>query len=157
MTFHASNILIRQARRDDLPALVAMFAADALGGHGDTTDPEAFQDYVRAFAVIEASPYQILYVADRSGEVVGTFQTMVTTSLNGRGSSSMIIEAVQTRADMRGQGIGAAMIEFAIAEAKSRGIRLVWLTSNAQRKDAHRFYERLGLKPSHLGFTMVLK
>lgn len=157
MTFHASDILIRQARKDDLPALVAMFAADALGGHGDTNDPEAFPDYVRAFDVIEASPDQTLYIADRGGEVVGTLQTMVTTSLTGRGSSSMIIEAVQTRADMRGQGIGAAMIEFAIAEAKGRGIRRVALTSNALRKDAHRFYERLGFKPSHLGFKMALK
>ena len=82
---------------------------------------------------------------------------MITTSLNARGSSAMIIEAVQTRADMRGQGIGAQMIEFAVAEAKSRGVRLVQLTSNAARKDAHRFYERLGFKPSHLGFKMALK
>jgi GNAT superfamily N-acetyltransferase len=54
-------------------------------------------------------------------------------------------------------GIGARMIEFAIAEAKSRGMRLVRLTSNVKRKDAHRFYERLGFKPSHLGFKMALK
>jgi GNAT superfamily N-acetyltransferase len=58
---------------------------------------------------------------------------------------------------MRGQGIGALMIEFCIAEAKRRDIRLVQLTSNAARKDAHRFYERLGFKPSHLGFKMALK
>ncbi|MBY5825641.1 GNAT family N-acetyltransferase [Rhizobium leguminosarum] len=151
------DLNIREARKDDLPALVAMFAADALGGHGDTTDPEAFADYVRAFVAIEASPDQTLYVAERRGEVVGTFQTMVTTSLTGRGSSAMIIEAVQTRADMRGQGVGGLMIEFAIAEAKGRGIGRVALTSNAVRKDAHRFYERLGFKPSHLGFKMALK
>ncbi|MBY5560884.1 GNAT family N-acetyltransferase [Rhizobium leguminosarum] len=151
------DLNIREARKDDLPALVAMFAADVLGGHGDTTDPEAFPDYVRAFVAIEASPDQTLYVAERRGEVVGTFQTMVTTSLTGRGSSAMIIEAVQTRADMRGQGVGGLMIEFAIAEAKGRGIGRVTLTSNAVRKDAHRFYERLGFKPSHLGFKMALK
>ncbi|MBY5552495.1 GNAT family N-acetyltransferase [Rhizobium leguminosarum] len=151
------DLNIREARKDDLPALVAMFAADALGGHGDTTDREAFPDYVRAFVAIEASPDQTLYVAERRGEVVGTFQTMVTTSLTGRGSSAMIIEAVQTRADMRGQGVGGLMIEFAIAEAKGRGIGRVALTSNAVRKDAHRFYERLGFKPSHLGFKMALK
>ncbi|WP_245293753.1 GNAT family N-acetyltransferase [Rhizobium bangladeshense] len=136
---------------------MVIFAADALGGHGDTTDPEAFADYVRAFTAIDASPDQTLYVAERGGEVVGTFQTMLTTTLTGRGSSAMIIEAVQTRSDMRGQGIGARMIEFAIAEAKGRGVRLVQLTSNAIRKDAHRFYERLGFKPSHLGFKMALK
>ncbi|MGO8023040.1 GNAT family N-acetyltransferase [Rhizobium leguminosarum] len=151
------DLNIREARKDDLPALVAMFAADALGGHGDTTEVEAFPDYLRAFAVIEASPDQTLYVAECGGEVVGTFQTMVTTSLTGRGSSAMIIEAVQTRADMRGQGVGGLMIEFAIAEAKGRGIGRVALTSNAVRKDAHRFYERLGFKPSHLGFKMALK
>ena len=151
------DILIRQARKEDLPALVPIFAADALGGHGDTTEAEAFPDYARAFAAIEASPDQMLYVAERGGEVVGTFQTMVTTSLTRRGSSAMIIEAVQTRADLRGQGIGAAMIEFAIAEAKGRGMRLVQLTSNALRRDAHRFYERRGFRASHLGFKMALK
>ncbi|MGG7581488.1 GNAT family N-acetyltransferase [Rhizobium sp. Nf11,1] len=157
MAVELSDTLIREARSDDLPALVALFAADALGGHGDTTDAEAFVDYARAYAVIEASPDQTLYVAERGREVVGTFQTMLTTSLTGRGSSTMIIEAVQTRADMRGQGIGTGMIEFAVAEAKSRGVRLVQLTSNAIRKDAHRFYERLGFKPSHIGFKMALK
>ncbi|MBX4999642.1 GNAT family N-acetyltransferase [Rhizobium lentis] len=157
MMIDLPDILIREACKEDLPALVALIAADALGGHGDTTDPEAFSDYARAFAVIEASPNQTLYVAERRGEVVGTFQTMLTTSLTGRGASAMIIEAVQTRADMRGQGIGNAMIEFAITEAKGRGARLVQLTSNAIRKDAHRFYERLGFKASHLGFKMALK
>ena len=151
------DIIIREARESVLSALIAMFAADPLGGHGDTTDPKAYPDYISAFATIAASPNQTLYVAEWNGEVVGTFQTMITTSLNGRGSSAMIIEAVQTRADLRGQGIGARMIEFAIAEAKSRGVRLVQLTSNAVRKDAHRFYERLGFKPSHLGFKMALK
>ena len=153
----SGDIIIREARESDLPALIAMFAADPLGGHGDTTDPEAYPDYARAFATIAASSNQKLHVAERDGNVVGTFQTMITTSLNARGSSAMIIEAVQTRADMRGQGIGAQMIEFAVAEAKSRGVRLVQLTSNAARKDAHRFYERLGFKPSHLGFKMALK
>jgi len=152
-----TQTIIREARSADVAALVAIFAADDLGGHGDTTAPRAFGDYLRAFERIASSRDQTLYIAEREGQVVGTFQTMIVTSLVGRGSSSMIIEAVQTRGDMRGQGIGAEMIEFAIAEAKRRGLRLVQLTSNAGRKDAHRFYERLGFKQSHLGFKMALK
>ena len=152
-----SQTTIREARSSDVAALVAIFAADELGGHGDTTAPEIFGKYLRAFERIASSPDQTLYVAERDGQVVGTFQTMVVTSLVGRGSSSMIIEAVQTRGDMRGRGIGGQMIEFAIAEAKRRGLRLVQLTSNASRTDAHRFYERLGFKQSHLGFKMALK
>lgn len=153
----AARLLIREAKEADLRALIGLFAADAVGGHGDTTDASAYDDYLRAFCTIAASPEQTLYVAERDGEVAGTFQTMITTTLTGRGSSAMIIEAVQTRADMRGQGIGAAMINFCIDEAKSRGMRMIQLTSNNARKDAHRFYERLGFKPTHLGFKMLLK
>lgn len=152
-----TSLTIRLAREDDLGAIVTLFAADPLGGHGDTNDPEVLPQYLNAFRIISASPDQTLYVAEHDGEVVGTFQTMITTTLTGRGSSSMIIEAVQTRADMRGQGIGARMIEFCIAEGRRLDVRLVQLTSNATRKDAHRFYERLGFKPSHLGFKMALK
>ncbi|NLS03241.1 GNAT family N-acetyltransferase [Rhizobium sp. P32RR-XVIII] len=151
------NLIIRKASESDLPALIAMFAADDIGGHGDTTDPAAFPDYARAFAAIAASPDQALYVAEKTGEVVGTFQISIATTLTGRGASFMIIEAVQTRGDMRGQGIGGQMIEFCIAEAKGRGLARVQLISNAKRKDAHRFYERLGFEQSHLGFKMALK
>lgn len=151
------TVQIREATENDLKALIALFADDSLGGHGDTTDPEALSDYRAAFARIAASPNETLYVAEHDAEVVGTFQTMITTSLTARGSSNMIIEAVQTRADMRGRGIGAAMIEFAVEKARVDGIRLVQLTSNAARKDAHRFYERLGFTPSHIGFKIKLK
>ncbi|MDR7027207.1 GNAT superfamily N-acetyltransferase [Rhizobium rosettiformans] len=149
--------MIREATENDLVSIVALFADDPLGGHGDTTDPDALPDYRAAFARISVSQNETLYVAELGGEVVGTFQTMVTTTLTGRGSSAMIIEAVQTRADMRGRGIGAAMIEFAVDRARQDGMRLVQLTSNAVRKDAHRFYERLGFTPSHIGFKLKLK
>ncbi|WP_413709304.1 GNAT family N-acetyltransferase [Rhizobium sp. Rhizsp82] len=151
------QLIIREAREADLAALIALFAADDIGGHGDTADEAAFPDYLRAFSAIAASPDQTLYVAELSGEVAGTFQTSIATTLTGRGASFMIIEAVQTRDDLRGQGIGRQMIEFCIAEAKSRGFSRVQLISNGKRKDAHRFYERLGFEPSHLGFKMALK
>lgn len=148
---------IREATENDLTAIVALFADDPLGGHGDTTNPQALPDYRAAFARIAASPNETLYVAELDGEVVGTFQTMITTTLTARGSANLIIEAVQTRADMRGRGIGAAMIGYAMERARETGMRLVQLTSNAARKDAHRFYERLGFAPSHIGFKIKLK
>ncbi|WP_139108463.1 MULTISPECIES: GNAT family N-acetyltransferase [unclassified Ensifer] len=152
-----TELLIREAERKDLPAIVAIFAGDQLGGHGDTTDPAAFGDYVAAFEKITASLLQTLYVAVLGNEVVGTFQTALHTSLSGRGSSSLIIEAVQTREDMRGRRIGERMMRHAIAQARERGAGKVRLTSNALRGDAHRFYERLGFARSHFGFVMPLK
>jgi GNAT superfamily N-acetyltransferase len=152
-----ADIVIRRAREADLPALIALFAEDGIGGHGDTNDPSAFDDYLRAFHVIDASSNEQLFVAELEGVVAGTFQILFNRTLTGRGSLSMIIEAVQTRSDLRGKGIGARMIEYAIEEARRRDCRLVQLTSNAARLDAHRFYERLGFSKSHLGFKMKLK
>eukprot|EP00913_Durusdinium_trenchii_P021294 g20007.t1 len=137
--------------------LIAIFADDNVGGHGDTTDEAAFHDYLRAFHAIDASANEQLFVAETDGEIAGTFQILFNRTLTGRGSLSMIIEAVQTRSDLRGRGIGARMIAYAIEEAKRRECRLVQLTSNRMRTDAHRFYERLGFEPSHLGFKMRLK
>jgi GNAT superfamily N-acetyltransferase len=153
----SAGATIRLAQRGDLPALVALFAADGVGGHGDTTDPEILPLYEAAFDRIAANPLDSLYLAELDGEVVGTFQTTLMTSLTGRGSSSLSIEAVQTRADMRGRGIGAAMVGYAVEHGREAGVRLVQLISNNKRVDAHRFYKRLGFKPTHSGFKMKLR
>jgi GNAT superfamily N-acetyltransferase len=155
-TVDTTDIEIREAAEADLPTLVTLFAADAIGGHGDTTDDEAMPLYRAAFEAIAASGNDRLYVAVLGGQIVGTFQTTLVTSLTGRGSRNMIIEAVQTREDMRGRGIGAAMIGHAIVEARRLGCRKVQLTSNSARIDAHRFYERLGFAKSHAGFKLTL-
>lgn len=152
-----SELIIRRAREADLTDLIAIFAADDKGGHGDTTDEAAYEDYLRAFHMIDASGNEQLFVAELDGEIAGTFQILFNRTLTGRGSLSMIIEAVQTKSDMRGRGIGAQMIAYAIEEAKRRDCRLIQLTSNLARTDAHRFYERLGFSKSHAGFKMKLK
>ncbi len=151
-----TDVMFRQATIDDLPALVMLFADDSVGGHGDTTDPEALPLYQSAFAAIEASPNDLLFVGVLTDEVVATAQVTFITSLTGRGTKRMVIEAVQTRADMRGKGIGAKLIQHCLDVARERDIALVQLTSNAKRQDAHRFYERLGFEKSHAGFKMRL-
>ena len=44
----------------------------------------------------------------------------------------------------------------AVARAAALGCYRIQLTSNTARPDAHRFYERLGFVPSHVGFKMRL-
>lgn len=151
------EVVIRPAERSDIGAIIALFAEDALGGHGDTTDERARPRYEAAFARISASPNDMLYVAERKGEVVATFQTTLVTTMRGQGSSSLTISAVQTRADLRGRQIGEQMMRFAIEEARAKGARTVQLMSNSRRTEAHRFYERLGFSRSHAGFKIKLE
>ena len=67
-----------------------------------------------------------------------------------------MIESVRVVAAERGTGLGTQMMQWAIEGARQAGCGQVQLTSNAQRPDAHRFYERLGFAPSHVGFKLKL-
>jgi GNAT superfamily N-acetyltransferase len=48
------------------------------------------------------------------------------------------------------------MIQWAIEQAREQGCGMIQLTTDKTRKDAHRFYERLGFEQTHLGFKMKL-
>jgi GNAT superfamily N-acetyltransferase len=153
-TLVASRPEIRAAGRGDVAAIARMFASDTLGGHGDSADPADLPLYMVAFERIEASPNDALYVAELNGEIVGTFQVTFTTTMTGRGSLLMRLEAVHTREDLRGRGIGEAMVRHAIKLARDGGASKMVLSSNKKRARAHSFYERLGFERSHEGFRM---
>lgn len=149
-----SEFEIRRASEDDLPAIVAMLADDPLGAARET--PDDLTPYRTAYEQLAADPNQNLVVAVRDGRPVGTLQLTVVPGLSRRGSSRSIIEAVRVHSDERGNGLGTRLIEWAVEESRTLGCRLVQLTSDATRIDAHRFYERLGFEASHLGFKLQL-
>jgi GNAT superfamily N-acetyltransferase len=72
------------------------------------------------------------------------------------GATRAQIEAVRVREDLRGRGLGHALVEWAIGEARRRGCALIQLTSDKRRDEAHRFYGRLGFTASHEGFKLRL-
>jgi len=148
---------LRAARREDVPALVALIAADQLGSTRDGVRDEAdLAAYTAAFESIDADPAHVLLVAESAGEIVGTMQLSFLPGLARRGALRAQIETVRVAASLRGSGLGAAMMEWAIAEARRRGSALVQLTTDKSRLDAHRFYQRLGFVPSHEGMKLAL-
>jgi GNAT superfamily N-acetyltransferase len=149
------ELSMRKARREDVAAIVAILRSDEVG-HGDAQGSPDLAPYLAAFARLEASPENTLYVAVIANEIVGTFQCTLIPGLVARGRTRMKVESVHVRPDRRSHGIGAAMMGFALAEARRRGAGIVELTSNKKRTAAHRFYERLGFEKSHEGFKMVL-
>jgi GNAT superfamily N-acetyltransferase len=48
------------------------------------------------------------------------------------------------------------MFAWAIAECRKHGCAFVQLTTDRHRADAHRFYERLGFEPTHIGYKLTL-
>jgi GNAT superfamily N-acetyltransferase len=151
-----SALLIREARASDLEAIIRLHEEDSLGTHGDMWSPETRPAYEAAFAAIERSPENSLFVTVEGDEVVGTFQLTFIPNLTGRGALRVKVESVKVRAARRSGGIGARMMAFAEEHARTHGAAMLELTSNKTRTDAHRFYERLGFSRSHEGFKKKL-
>lgn len=149
------RIDIRPALRPDIPAIVALYADDVLGAARET--PDDLARYEAAFdRIVATGGVSRVLVAARDGVVIGTMQLTVLPGLSHRGSDRVQLEAVRVAAAGRGGGVGTLMIRWAIDEARRRGCGMIELTSNRQRLDAARFYERLGFVASHTGFKLSL-
>jgi GNAT superfamily N-acetyltransferase len=146
----------RAATAEDLPAILAMLIDDELCKLREDPGTPLNPAYLAAFEAITRDPNQLLAVADRDGQVVGCFQLSVLPGLSHRGAWRGQIEGVRIAASERGSGLGKAMMEWAIAQCRARGCRMVQLTTDKRRHDAHRFYARLGFVASHEGMKLEL-
>ncbi|MDX8513861.1 GNAT family N-acetyltransferase [Mesorhizobium captivum] len=151
-----SEILIRRAEKADLPAIVAMLADDALGRTREDISTPPAQAYLDAFAAVDSNPNQFLAVMIAGDDVIGTLQISFLPGLSLQGAWRGQIEAVRVAANRRGERLGQRLLEWAIEKCRERGCRVVQLTTNKSRLDAHRFYERLGFKASHIGYKLDL-
>ncbi|MDG4883608.1 GNAT family N-acetyltransferase [Mesorhizobium sp. WSM4884] len=151
-----SEVRIRRAQQADLPAIVALLADDMLGRAREDTGMPLAQAYQDAFAAVDSDPNQLLAVMTDGADVVGTLQISFLAGLSSQGAWRGQIEAVRVSANRRGERLGQRLLEWAIQKCRERGCRVVQLTTNKSRLDAHRFYERLGFKASHIGYKLDL-
>jgi ribosomal protein S18 acetylase RimI-like enzyme len=150
----AKPISIRRARRDDVETIVKMLADDALGGERERLENPLPASYFAAFERVERDPNLALMVAEgEGGAVIGCLQLCILPGLSSQGASRGLIEDVRVASHCRGQRIGEQLVQWALAEARGRGCKLVELLTHHTRVDAQRFYERLGFARSHVGMT----
>jgi ribosomal protein S18 acetylase RimI-like enzyme len=146
---------LRPACRDDVAAIIAMLADDALGRGRERIEDPLPQCYFDAFERVSCDPNIMLMVAeDGAGCVVGCLQLCVLPGLSSQGASRALIEDVRVASDQRSRGIGEQLVQWALAEAQARGCKLVELLTHHTRTDAQRFYKRLGFADSHVGMTL---
>ncbi|HEX6956976.1 MAG TPA: GNAT family N-acetyltransferase [Ferrovibrio sp.] len=151
------TLTIRKATRADVPAIIRMLADDILGAKREAYADPLPQAYYDAFETIARSEMTEQIVAEQDGRIVGSMQLTYIPGLSRQGMSRAVIEAVRIDTPLRGKGLGSVMIRWAIARAREKGCGVIQLTSDKARLDAHRFYERLGFKASHIGMKMDLR
>jgi len=149
-------MIVRSARREDVPAIVAMLADDTLGRSRERLEDPLPRPYWDAFAAIEADPNNRLLVAEIDGAVAACLQLTFIPGLSRLGAERAQIESVRVASAHRGGGLGRKLIEAAIAEARRHGSQIVQLTTDKTRSDARRFYESLGFVASHDGMKLNL-
>ena len=147
------NVLFRLARREEVGAIIELLRDDALGATRESGD---MAQYLAAFDRMEADPNCVLIAGVEGDRVAACYQLHILPGLSLRAATRAQIEGVRVSSDLRGQRIGEALVEDAIARARAAGCTLMQLSTNRTREGAHRFYERLGFTPSHIGYKRDL-
>jgi ribosomal protein S18 acetylase RimI-like enzyme len=149
-----SSITLRRARRDDVATIIAMLADDRLGSSRERIGDPLPPSYYKAFEKVSGDPNIQLMVAEEGGSVVGCLQLCILPGLSSQGASRALIEDVRVASHRRSRGIGEQLVQWAVAEARAKGCKLVELLTHSTRVDAQRFYARLGFSASHVGMTV---
>lgn len=149
-------ISFRLAAIDDVFRIVELLADDPIGSTRESLEPCDFIHYEQAFAAIESSPHSYLWVAILEKKIVATAQLDIFHSLSRQGSKRAQLESIRVCRTHRRQGIGQALMDHLLKEAKNNGARLVQLTTDRKRPKARQFYENLGFRASHNGMKIIL-
>ncbi len=150
----ASPPTVRLATVEDLPRLIELLAQLSLNAPREALRPPLAENYRRAFDEIANDPRQQLFVLEDRGRIVGSACLVIVPNLTHEGRPYAIVENVVVDEQSRGAGYGELLMRHAMAEAQRAGCYKLALTSHKQRLAAHRFYRRLGFRPTHKGFRI---
>src|SRR5690625_4946465 len=146
----------RKATEEDLHSIVRLLADDQLGAQRERFEDPLPTVYYDAFKAIESQDGNQIILAVENQRVIGCLQLTIIPGLARQGMKRAQIEGVRVDRDYRGKRIGEKLFEKAISIAKSEKCGMVQLTTDKQRSDAHRFYEKLGFSASHEGSKLVM-
>ncbi len=147
----AGDAVIRTATAADVPALLRLYAQ--LGDPGQVPDQTLAREALEAISV---QPGMHLLVAELAGAVVGTVTLVVVPNLTHFAKPWAQVENMVVDEELRGRGLGRALLDRCIGLATEAGCYKVQLQSANQRLEAHQFYQGFGFQPSSVGFRLYL-
>ncbi len=132
------GISVRLAETEDLETIAGLLCQLSPPKAGETLDAEAGRKILQS---IINNPDYCLCVAETVGQVVGTALLLVQLNLSHGGNPYAHVENVVTDISLRGRGIGQAMMNFLVSEARRRDCYKVILCCEAKNI---LFYEHCG-------------
>jgi GNAT superfamily N-acetyltransferase len=148
-------ITVRRARASDLPAVRELYRQLHLDNYSETEVSPARMR--REFAKLARDPRHHLLIAESGGRIAGTAHVIVVPHLGHALKPFAVVENVVVDALARASGVGRALMAEAGRIARRHRCYKLSLTTNLRRRDAHRFYRRLGWRKSHFGYSLGLE
>lgn len=146
---------IRLARRSDVPAIIALLADDPIGQRREM--PASIERYLTAFDAMIVDPAVRCFVAvSDDGAVIGYVQMTITQHLSFCGARRALLEDLRVASQHRNKGVGSRLIEVAVAAARSADCSIMQLFVHHDRRDADRFYQKIGFRSDHQGLRLAL-
>ncbi len=147
------TIGFREAKREDVPAVLALLRDDRLGAERETASDDT---YFAAWEEMQREGANLLIVGELDGRIVATYQLTFISGMSLRATRRAQIESVRVAQDARRRGLGRAMLEDAEERSRAAGCALIQLTMHASRTGSASFYEAQGFTASHVGFKKTL-
>ena len=141
-------VRIRPCEPRDLPAVVELMRqlSEAASAASDFD-----MDLVQTIDA-DMARYPAIYlnlVGEEAGAVVGFLSLIFYKTFFHRGGTALINELVVDRAH-RNVGIGSALIDAAVREARARGMDEIEVGTERENEGAQRFYHRHGLEEEYV-------
>lgn len=154
-------MILRAASLDDVPALAALGRDSFCAAFEELYRPDDLAVFLeqayseRAVATEIAAPEYIHRLAEDADGLIG-FCKLRHPSWYAEHSGArnpIALGQLYTAPDKTGSGIGAALMEWALAEARERGCDAVQLSVYSENYGGQRFYQRYGFaKIADIGF-----
>jgi len=137
----------------DVPELVELLGILFTQEHELSPDPVRQR---RALELILADPSRArIYVARKKGKVIAMAALHFTTS-TAEGGKVAGLEDCIVRPEYRRKGVGKALLEYVIEQARAEGALRVMLLTDGDNARAQALYRKMGFAPSSM-LAMRLK
>jgi GNAT superfamily N-acetyltransferase len=139
------SVELGPATREDLPQLVALlgvlFSQEAELVPDDTKQTRALEK------ILSDESVGRIHVA-REGDRVVAMASLIYGISTAEGGLAASFEDMVVLPGYRGKGIGAALLQYVVAEARKQGVLRLMLLTDRQNKRAQALYRKLGFVES---------
>ena len=147
------KLCIRPAKKNDAPLILGLLYELGRPKPEKDSDVDNFRNLVKK--QISDSDKTILVAERNDVNLVGMVSVIFLPRLNQINYEMYIPEIVVTEKYQK-TGIGTKLIDACISLAKEKKCHKIRLESGLSRKEAHKFYKKLGFESKSLSFTKNL-